>query len=216
MTPYSPPQSPFLDIACVDDDFLIVNKPSGLLSVPGRGEEKRDSVQVRAQSQYSEATIVHRLDMETSGLMVLARNAEAHRHLSRQFETRQTGKRYECLVFGSLDSDEGEIDLPLRCDWPNRPKQMVDHELGKQALTHYQVLGREPGRTRVELTPVTGRSHQLRVHMLSLGHPILGDALYACAEALKATPRLCLHAKQLSFFHPSDGQSVSFETDVPF
>ena len=213
---YAPPTSPYLDIKYQDEDFLILNKPSGLLSVPGKAPEHKDSLQFRVQRVLPTATIVHRLDMATSGLLVMALNKAAHRHISKQFELRQTQKSYIAVVFGQIEQESGEIDLPLICDWPNRPKQMVDHTRGKSAQTHWRVLNRQESSTRLELTPITGRSHQLRVHMLSIGHPILGDRLYAHDEALGMSSRLLLHAQTLSFKHPQLEQTMTFNCPVPF
>ena len=154
--------------------------------------------------------------MATSGILCLAMNKAAHRHLSMQFQERETAKRYIARVYGQLETETGSVDLPLICDWPNRPKQMVDHDNGKPSLTHFKVLEREVQATRVELTPITGRSHQLRVHMLSLGHPILGDRLYAHKDALAAAPRLQLHAQMLQLKHPVTEQVLTFEADPEF
>ena len=211
---YNPPLEPYLDIVFQDDDIIVFNKPSGLLSVPGK--EHADCLQARAQRVFPTATIVHRLDMATSGLMVMALNKSAHRHISKQFELRETTKTYQAVVFDNVQQDSGEINLPLICDWPNRPKQMVDHEQGKKALTHWRVIERNANTTRVELKPVTGRSHQLRVHMLSMQHPIIGDTLYAHSQALEMANRLNLHAILLSFRHPVTEQMLYFESQVPF
>jgi len=213
---YSPPANPYLDILFKDEDILVLNKPSGLLSVPGKADDMKDCLEARAQAEIPGARIVHRLDMETSGVIIMARHLDALRHLGRQFETRQTEKIYEARVFGTVKDEEGEISLPLICDWPNRPKQMVDHNKGKKAVTRYRVLAHEKGATRVALYPLTGRSHQLRVHMLSLGHPILGDNLYAPEAAFKAADRLLLHAKALTVSHPESGHSQTFEAPLPF
>lgn len=213
---YSPPMVPYLEIVFQDDDILVLNKPSGLLSVPGKAKEHADCLQSRAQRVFPTATVVHRLDMATSGLMVMALNKAAHRHISKQFELRETSKTYQAIVFGRVQLDSGEINLPLICDWPNRPKQMVDHERGKKALTRWRVLERNSDTTRVELKPVTGRSHQLRVHMLSMQHPIIGDRLYAHEQALQIANRLNLHAMYLSFRHPANEKVLCFESDVPF
>ncbi|MBU2894162.1 bifunctional tRNA pseudouridine(32) synthase/23S rRNA pseudouridine(746) synthase RluA [Colwellia sp. D2M02] len=217
---YTPPMSPYLDIIYQDSDIVIINKTSGILSVPGRLPEHQDCLQNRVQRVLPTATIVHRLDMATSGLMLLALNKPAHVAISRQFEKRQTQKSYIARVYGQVAQDQGSVDLPLICDWPNRPKQMVDHDYGKAALTHYKVLSRDTSNERnstlVELSPVTGRSHQLRVHMLALGHPILGDRLYANPQALALSPRLQLHALSLSFTHPSTQAQVSFNAPCPF
>ena len=163
---YTPPLEPYLSILYQDNDIVVLDKPNGLLSVPGKAKEHADSLQTRVQRVFPTATVVHRLDMATSGLMVMAMNKAAHRHLSRQFELRQTQKTYQALIFGSPASNSGEIDLPLICDWPNRPKQMVDMQLGKKALTRWQLIERGEHSCRVELSPVTGRSHQLRVQNL--------------------------------------------------
>ena len=205
---------PYLEIVSQDDDILVLNKPSGLLSVPGK--KHADCLQTRVQRVFPTATVVHRLDMATSGLMVMALNKAAHRHISKQFELRETAKTYQAIVFDRVQQDSGEINLPLICDWPNRPKQMVDHEQGKKALTHWRVLERNTRSTRLELKPVTGRSHQLRVHMLSMQHPILGDSLYAHDQALAMSNRLNLHAMFLSFRHPVSEETLYFESKVPF
>lgn len=181
----------------VDERCVVVDKPAGLLSVPGRGEDKQDCAAARVQQRYADALIVHRLDQATSGLLLFARGAEMQRHFSYEFMQRRVHKRYLAVVEGLLPLDQQwhEINLPLTADWPNRPKQKVDHETGKPALTRWRALAHKAGRTRVELEPVTGRSHQLRVHLLSLGHPIVGDALYGHAEH---SSRLLLHACELS------------------
>lgn len=213
---YKPPMEPYLDVVYQDDDVLVLNKPSGLLSVPGKKEEHRDSLQGRAQAQFPTATTVHRLDMETSGLIVMALNKPAHAQLGKQFENRLIQKRYIARVFGHPKEASGSIDLPLICDWPNRPKQMVDHTNGKQALTHWKVISNEQKTTLVELKPVTGRSHQLRVHMVSIGHPIVGDQLYAQDAALEFSNRLQLHSQQLEFEHPMTNQAKIFEIPTDF
>ncbi|MEP1442499.1 MAG: RluA family pseudouridine synthase [Hyphomicrobiales bacterium] len=212
---YRPPEGP-LSYVHTDDQLLVLDKPSGLLTVPGKADHHKDCLESRVQADYPNARIVHRLDMDTSGLIVLALNPEAHRHLGLQFERRYVDKRYVADVWGQLDNETGEVDLPLICDWPNRPKQMVDFEQGKSAQTSWKVLARDENKTRVQLFPKTGRSHQLRVHMLSLGHPILGDNLYAHAEALNASPRLSLHAEMLEFHHPIGGERIKFESECPF
>lgn len=223
---YKPPMSPYLDIIFQDEDIVVLNKSSGLLSVPGRLPEHQDCLQNRVQRVFPTATVVHRLDMATSGIIIMALNKPAHVNISRQFEQRKTNKSYIARVFGHIKEHQGSVDLPLICDWPNRPKQKVDHENGKQSLTHYQVLSyselnsegksSENESTLVELTPVTGRSHQLRVHMLALGHPILGDRLYAHEQALTVSPRLQLHAQNLSLAHPVTDELLSFVATCPF
>ncbi len=213
---YNPPMTPYLSIVYQDDDLLIVNKPSGLLTVPGKDPKHADCLIARVNRVFPTAKIVHRLDMATSGIICLAMHKEAHRNLSIQFQDRKTAKRYIARVFGKLDQQTGSVDLPLICDWPNRPKQMVDHDNGKPSLTHFKVLEYEQSATRVELTPITGRSHQLRVHMLSLGHPILGDKLYAHPEAFAMAPRLQLHAEMLTLAHPVSGETLIFEAAPEF
>lgn len=207
-----------LQIVHLDDHCLVALKPSGLLSVPGRGAHLQDCLASRVQACHPDALVVHRLDMATSGLVVFARGPGAQRRLSDSFARREVAKTYVAVVDGSVAEDAGEIDLPLRADWPNRPKQIVDREHGKASLTRYRVLAREPtGRTtRIELQPVTGRAHQLRVHLLALGHPILGDALYAPARVQAAASRLLLHAAALRFPHPASGEAVCVENAVPF
>ncbi|AZE84994.1 RluA family pseudouridine synthase [Pseudomonas fluorescens] len=200
-----------------DDAVLVVNKPTLLLSVPGRADDNKDCLITRLQENgYPEARIVHRLDWETSGIILLARDADSHRELSRQFHDRETEKAYTALAWGQPELDSGSIDLPLRYDPPTKPRHVVDHEFGKHALTFWKVLERCGDWCRVELTPITGRSHQLRVHMLSIGHPLLGDGLYAHEQALAAWPRLCLHASMLSFTHPQSGERLRFECPAPF
>lgn len=200
---YDPAISPWLDILYQDRDIMVVNKPHDLLSVPGKPAELLDSILTRVQWEFPEAETVHRLDLATSGIMVVALHLEAERELKRQFRERETDKKYIAKVFGILEKKEGSIDFPLICDWPNRPKQMVSYEYGKDALTHYKVIEEDKDHnTLIELIPVTGRSHQLRVHMMSIGHPILGDRFYAHDEALKGHNRLYLHAAELSFTHP--------------
>lgn len=213
---YAPPLDPYLTVLQADDDLLVVDKPSGLLSVPGKAAHHADCIEKRAQERYPGARIVHRLDMDTSGVMVLAMNAAAHRHLGLQFERRKTLKTYVAEIWGHPLEAEGEVDLPLVCDWPNRPKQMVSHEHGRPALTRWQVIERGEATTRVRLFPHTGRSHQLRVHMLAIGHPIIGDRFYAEGEALAASGRLALHAESLELHHPSGGQRVRFAAACPF
>lgn len=180
-----------------DDACVVVDKPAGLLSVPGRGEDKQDCAAARVQQRYPDALIVHRLDQPTSGILLFARGAGMQRAFSYEFMQRRVHKRYVAVVEGllPLDGQWHEIDLPLIADWPNRPKQKVDHEIGKPALTRWRAVTHEGDRTRVELAPITGRSHQLRVHLMSIGHPIAGDALYGDESS---APRLLLHANELS------------------
>ena len=204
---------------CPADQALIVaNKPSGLLSVPGRGEDKQDCLIRRVQVDYPDALIVHRLDFDTSGLLVLARGKEMHRRLSILFQNRQVEKRYMAVVHGELAEASGEVCLPLIVDWPNRPRHKVDFETGKPSLTLYRVLSYNSAAqcSRLELIPETGRTHQLRVHMQALGHPILGDSLYAGPVARGKADRLLLHAEYLAFPHPVNGERLSFTSTAPF
>ncbi len=237
---YNPPLEPFLSLVFANDDLLVFDKPSGLLTVPGRDPAHGDCLERRARTAYPEARLVHRLDKDTSGLVVMARSARAQRHLGLQFERRHVAKSYIARVWGDLAGTAqahcGVVNAPLRCDWPNRPRQIICHRHGRSALTQWHVETKErlemtlrvrQGRdveissvggvaTRVRLHPETGRSHQLRVHMLALGHPILGDALYAHPRAHRAAPRLQLHAARLTLYRPSDGKRVTFEAPVPF
>jgi tRNA pseudouridine32 synthase/23S rRNA pseudouridine746 synthase len=202
-----------------DAALLAFDKPAGLLAVPGRGPDKQDCLSARAQVRWPDALIVHRLDMATSGLLLMARGAAMQRALSMAFQARTVQKRYIAVVAGRLDApagEWGEIDLPVGLDWPNRPRSMVDPVHGRPSVTRWRVLDREGDRTRVELQPVTGRSHQLRVHMLALGHPILGDPLYAPPEVQAASDRLLLHAWSLCLIHPHTGLPLSLACPAPF
>jgi len=200
----------------IDGALLVVDKPAGLLAVPGRGLAGVDNLVTRVQQVHPEACTVHRLDMATSGLMLLARGPDMQRALSRSFEQRTVHKRYEAVVHGLVAEDAGCIDAPLAADWPRRPRQKVDRESGKPSLTRWQVLGRDAvgQRTRLRLEPVTGRTHQLRVHLLSLGHAIVGDGLYG-TDATPAS-RLLLHACALRFRHPVHGSDCDFTSATPF
>lgn len=211
---YSPPDTP-LSILHQDHEILIVDKPAGLLSVPGRGEHLADCLLARVQAAFPEALLVHRLDRDTSGVMVFALTPHAQRHLGLQFEKRQMKKTYVARVWGRVAEKTGTVDLPLIVDWPNRPRQKVDFEEGKPALTDWRVAKYEENATRVRLYPKTGRSHQLRVHMREIGHPILGDPFYATGEALNA-PRLMLHAESLRLRHPDGGVGMNFSAKCPF
>lgn len=212
---YAPPDLP-LTILHHDAELLLVDKPSGLLSVPGKGAHLADCLLARVQAVFADALLVHRLDLETSGVMVFAMTPHAQRHLGLQFEKRRTRKTYIARVWGDVVGDEGEIDLPIAVDWPNRPRQKVDHDAGRSAHTGWKVIRRDGVSTRMRLTPTTGRSHQLRVHMLSLGHPILGDRLYADGAALAAEDRLQLHAETLRLRHPDGGKGMTFRAKCPF
>ncbi len=215
---YNPPDTP-LEVIHADHEILVVDKPSGLLSVPGKGEHLSDCLLSRVQDAFPEALLVHRLDRDTSGVMIFALTPSAQRHLGLQFEKRQTKKTYVARVWGRLEPAKGTVDLPLIVDWPNRPLQMVDHENGKPAHTDWRVMRFEDANgaetTRVRLMPKTGRSHQLRVHMKALGHPILGDPFYAEGHA-RDFPRLMLHSESLRLRHPDGGVGVTFKASVPF
>ncbi len=214
--PSLPPLPPLV-IVHADDALVAVDKPAGLLSVPGRGADKADCAVSRVQAQFPDAQTVHRLDMATSGLLLFARGAAMQRALSVLFENRDVVKHYEAVVDGIVEQDEGEIDLPLLADWPQRPRQKVDQLQGKPSLTRYRVLHRDPATrtTRLALQPLTGRTHQLRVHMLAIGHPIVGDALYAPAEMPTAS-RLMLHAMRLELRHPLTSQTLVLTSKAPF
>jgi tRNA pseudouridine32 synthase/23S rRNA pseudouridine746 synthase len=215
-----------IELLYLDDTLLVLDKPGGLLAVPGRGTDKQDCLAARVQARYPDALIVHRLDMATSGLMVMARGPAAQRELSKAFAARAVMKRYIAVVAGRLEVPSegwGVVDLPIIADWPNRPRQVVDHARGKPSRTRWRVLGYDEGydgagrqTTRVELEPVTGRTHQLRVHLHALGHPILGDALYASPAVQALSGRLLLHARSLHFAHPGTGKGLAFECPTPF
>ncbi|WP_197916815.1 RluA family pseudouridine synthase [Thiosulfatihalobacter marinus] len=211
---YTPPMDPLV-ILHEDSDIVVVDKPAGLLSVPGRGAHLADCLLSRVQAVFPTALLVHRLDRDTSGVMVFALTAHAQRTLSMQFEQRKTKKTYVARVAGHLAPRTGTVDLPLIVDWPNRPRQMVDHDNGKPAETDWRVLRQGDGESRVRLMPKTGRSHQLRVHMLAMGHPILGDPLYAEGAAAEY-PRLMLHSQELRLNHPESGRGIGFRARVPF
>jgi tRNA pseudouridine32 synthase/23S rRNA pseudouridine746 synthase len=204
-----------------DEALLVLDKPSGLLSVPGRGPDKQDCLSARAQAHYPDALIVHRLDMATSGLMILARGLEVQRTLNRAFSSREVKKTYTAVVDGLLGPSTQAwqtIDLPIAVDWPNRPLRLIDHALGKPSQTRWRVAAQDPEAhtSRLELEPITGRSHQLRVHLQALGHPILGDALYAPPTVQARAPRLLLHASALELRHPTSGQPLNFVSPAPF
>ena len=214
-TDYTPPTDP-LDILHADHEILIVNKPAGLLSVPGKGPELADCLIARIQVAFPQALLIHRLDRDTSGVMVFALTPHAQRHIGLQFEKRQTKKTYVARVAGRLEPKTGTVDLPLIVDWPNRPRQMVCHETGKAAHTDWRVLKASDEESRVRMFPKTGRSHQLRVHMLALGHPILGDPFYAQGAARDDHPRMMLHSEELRLRHPDGGEGVRFRAKAPF
>lgn len=245
---YNPPRDCGLEIVYCDESLLVVNKPAGLLSVPGRGTDKMDSLATRVQNEFPDARSVHRLDMSTSGLLVFARGADMQRRLSKMFRDHEVEKRYVAVVAGKVEPANiqgplspaplqrgmerlfllppkreseagelreggwGEVNLPIVADWPNRPLRKIDAELGKPSLTRYLVLSHDDDSTRVELEPVTGRTHQLRLHMAAIGHPILGDALYGG----RAAERLMLHACSLCFIHPANGTLLNLQSAPPF
>ncbi|SDE59031.1 RluA family pseudouridine synthase [Limimaricola pyoseonensis] len=211
---YDPPTDP-LSVIHADHEIVVVDKPSGLLSVPGKGEHLSDCLMARVQEAFPTALLVHRLDRDTSGVMVFALSPHAQRHLGLQFEKRQTKKTYVARVWGRLEPARGTVDLPLIVDWPNRPRQMVDHENGRAAVTDWRVVRASDAESRVRLMPKTGRSHQLRVHMLALGHPILGDPFYA-EGAARDFPRLMLHSETLQLRHPDGGKGMRFTAKAPF
>lgn len=214
---YTPPTDPWLEIVYRDDYILVVNKPSGLLSVPGSQPQFFDSAMSRVQQKYGFCEPAHRLDMATSGLLLFALSKAADRELKRQFREREPQKQYQALLWGQMEADRGMVDLPLICDWENRPRQMICFERGKKACTAFKVLARLPNNTtRVQLNPITGRSHQLRLHMLALGHPILGDKFYAHPAAKALAPRLCLHAEKLRITHPITGEKHCFYAKADF
>ncbi|MFO7543249.1 MAG: RluA family pseudouridine synthase [Thiobacillus sp.] len=216
-----PSDTAFIKPLYVDDTLVVLDKPNRLLAVPGRGADKQDCLSARVQAAYPDALVVHRLDMATSGLMVMARGPTAQRVLSKAFAAREVSKRYLAVVAGRLEAPEeewGVIDLPILADWPNRPLRRIDHQTGKPSVTRWRVLAHDTTgpSTRLELEPVTGRSHQLRVHLRELGHPILGDALYAPPEVQAQASRLLLHARSLRFVHPVTGATLAFECSAPF
>ncbi|MGB3316469.1 MAG: RluA family pseudouridine synthase [Albidovulum sp.] len=214
MDSYDPPTDP-LKILYSDHHLLVVDKPAGLLSVPGKGEHLADCLLCRIQAAWPEALLVHRLDRDTSGVMVFALSSMAQRHLGLQFEKRQTKKVYYARVWGHVAAKTGTVDLPIIVDWPNRPLQKIDHEKGRQAVTDWRVVRYEDAETRVRLFPHTGRSHQLRLHMKEIGHPILGDPFYATGPA-RDFPRLMLHAESLRLRHPEGGAGMNFSAPRPF
>jgi tRNA pseudouridine32 synthase/23S rRNA pseudouridine746 synthase len=199
-----------------DEHLLFVNKPHFLLSVPGKHPLNKDCLITRLQQTHPDARIVHRLDLDTSGTMVIALGRQCHAELSRQFRLRQVAKSYIAVVAGSLRENKGTIDIPIRADWQNRPRQKVCFERGKPSITHFTVLSRDDNSTRLRLHPVTGRSHQLRLHLLSIGHPILGCDLYADPDSLARSERLLLHAERLALKHPMTGKWLSLQSEPAF
>lgn len=207
-----------MEIIYSDDALLVLNKPGGLLAVPGRGADKQDSLATRVQAVYPEARIVHRLDMATSGIMLMARGVDMQRELNRRFARRAIHKQYVAVVHGRISEQAGMIELPVAADWPRRPRQKVDVCHGKAASTTYQVLHYDTASdtTRVMLQPYTGRTHQLRIHLQAIGHPIVGDTLYAGGHGQEQVTRLLLHACMLALRHPLDGQLHRFTSHAPF
>jgi tRNA pseudouridine32 synthase/23S rRNA pseudouridine746 synthase len=212
---YAPPAVPPV-IVHADAQVVVVDKPAGLLTVPGRGDDKADCLFARLAVRFPSLKLVHRLDRDTSGLIVFALKPSAQVHLGRQFEERAVDKRYVARVWGVPAGGKGRIDLPLTVDWPNRPRQKVCHDTGRPALTDWRVMSDDGATARVQLKPRTGRSHQLRVHMATIGHPILGDSLYADWQARAAAARLLLHAERLGFAHPESGARLAFTSPAPF
>lgn len=218
-TPYCPPAHRGLSVLYLSEQVIVVDKPTGLLSVPGRGAGKEDCLSSRVQAEFPDALIVHRLDMGTSGIVVMGRGAQAQRELSIQFQERRVFKRYQAVVDGEWSAAaEGDIDLPIIVDWPNRPKQIVDHASGRPSLTRYRVLEIDAvqGVSRIELDPLTGRSHQLRVHMEAMGHPIIGDDFYGTPASFTKAERLMLHACRIEFCDPSTGEPLCIDCPPPF
>lgn len=211
---YAPPMDPPV-VLYADDAIIVVDKPAGLLSVPGRGEDRADCLINRLRVEFPDVLLVHRLDLDTSGIIIFARTKAAQGGLGKQFEARSTEKIYAARLWGEMAEAEGQVNLPMIVDWPNRPRQHVNFETGKPAVTDWQAVQTGNGETRVRLMPQTGRSHQLRVHMAELGHPILGDTLYASGAAM-AHPRLMLHAETLRLRHPVSGEEISFTAPPPF
>lgn len=212
---YNPPMEPYISVIHRDADILVLDKPSGLLSVPGRDPVLSDSLATRVQKQFPQALMIHRLDKDTSGVVLMSLNRKAHAKIAAQFENRTTEKSYIAVVRGTVADDEGLIDLPLAIDPDNKPRHRVDHDNGKPAQTRWQVLERGENTTRLRLFPLTGRTHQLRVHMKAIGHVMLGDEFYAEGAALSAADRLLLHAEELAFRHPG-GRDVKFTIPCPF
>ncbi|MGV6801071.1 MAG: pseudouridine synthase [bacterium] len=213
---YTPPELPGYNNLFEDDYLLVLSKDSGLLTVPGKDPAHADCLESRVQNIYPQARIVHRLDMSTSGLIIMAKGVDMLRQLSKQFEQRQVDKRYQAIIWGRITPEEGLIDMPIICDWPNRPIQKIDYDNGRQAITQWRVVERYDQSTRINLFPKTGRSHQLRLHMKEIGHPILGDNFYAHKKALAAAPRLMLHAEWLKFQHPITEELLEIKQEAKF
>lgn len=213
---YQPPTEPWLETIYKDKDLIVFNKPAGILSVPGRDIERHDSMYSRLLAIHPESFTVHRLDLATSGVLIFALRKDAERALKIQFQDRETKKVYYARVFGHVQEKSGTIKVPLGKDKDNPPRHKVDYESGKACETHYEVVSYGKQSTLVKLTPITGRTHQLRLHMAAIGHAILGDDFYADEAALQLAPRLLLHAAEITVTHPYKKQRISFKTDVPF
>lgn len=211
---YQPPDVP-LRIVHQDDQIIVADKPAGLLSVPGKLEGRKDCLETRLRAAFWDSLLVHRLDCDTSGVMIFARTKAAQGFLGQEFEQRRAKKTYVARVQGRIEGDHGRVDLPIGSDWPNRPRQMIDYVNGRLAITDWEVVQRGDSETFVRLFPMTGRSHQLRVHMLAIGHPILGDPIYA-PQTVPDYPRLMLHAQSLALHHPKTGELATFTADCPF
>lgn len=209
---YHPPQTP-LCVLYEDEEIIALDKPSGLLSVPGKGAHLADCLQSRLLDYDPNALLIHRLDCDTSGVIVFAKSPHAQRHIGLQFEKRQSRKTYTAWVEGRVEEPKGEVDLPIIVDWPNRPMQKICHETGRPAQTQWRRIGQKSGHSKMELSPKTGRSHQLRIHMREIGHPILGDTLYGPNPPL--APRLLLHASALAIRKPTGGEWLIFEAPLP-
>ncbi len=216
MLPYTPPTDPYLDIVYQDEHILIANKQSGILTVPGRGPDKQDCLISRIQESCPTAEVVHRLDLDTSGLVIFALSKSVQSDLGRQFQERRVSKTYHAIVAGCPENTTGRISLPLIADWPNRPRQKVDFDVGKPSETLWECIKTDEVHSLVRLTPITGRSHQLRVHMAEIGHPILGDRLYAPEDIFNQRTRLQLHASHIQLSHPISGDDISCSSSLPF
>ncbi|WP_025898844.1 RluA family pseudouridine synthase [Sneathiella glossodoripedis] len=213
---YAPPAEPYLTIAYEAEDYILLEKQSGILSVPGRGPEKADCLYSRLLKRNPEALVVHRLDLETSGLVIFARNKETQSYFGRLFQNRAVEKTYHAIVVGRISGASGWIDLPISADWINRPKQKIDYKNGKASKTYWELVKSNNNYSYIQLKPHTGRSHQLRVHMSSVGHPIAGDPLYNQKNDPTHFPRLFLHASELKFEDPQTHEMVKFASEVPF
>lgn len=217
LPPYIVPHNPeYPRVIYGDDALLLIHKPDLLLSVPGRHTLNHDCMITRLQERYPDALVVHRLDLDTSGIMMVARGKPSQAALSRLFQERSVEKHYRAWVAGDVPDDEGKVDLPIARDWENRPLQKICAETGKKSLTYFKVLARKNGNSYLELQPATGRTHQLRIHCREMGHPILGCDMYAPPAVLGAAPRLMLHASRIAFRHPHTGRKIVGHSPAPF